>query len=128
MSAFLPFRPEPAPGDRDPVELHLPSDRAEVLRRWEVRAAQWRAMALAELAFGGPVEVRLLGAGQAAGFRGLLELVVPFEDLQTHRGAEQRFLAFARVDEILGRLPFVVTFTPRERRDGDLRARGRRRG
>jgi hypothetical protein len=112
---FLPSRPGPAPGDGDPIELHLPSDRAESLRRWELRAAEWRAVVIAEAAFGGPVEPRLLGAGSAAGFRGLVELRVPFEDLGSHREAEDRFLAWARRDELLGRLPLIVVFTPRVR-------------
>jgi hypothetical protein len=110
--ALFPARPPDPRGEHTPVELHVPGGRAEQTRRWEARAAQWRAVELAEAVFGGPVEARLTGGG-AAGFRGLLELGVPFEDLARHRRAEHCFLAAARQDEVLGRLPLVVVLTPR---------------
>ena len=86
----------------------------EVRRRWEVRAAEWRAVSLAELVFDGPVVPRLAG-GAGMGFRALLELEVPFDDLDAHRQAEARFLAAAGRDPLLGDFPMVVLFAPRPR-------------
>ena len=86
----------------------------EVRRRWEVRAAEWRAVFLAELVFDGPVVPRLAG-GSGMGFRALLELEVPFDDLEAHREAEARFLAAAGRDPLLGDFPMVVLFAPRPR-------------
>ena len=40
--------------------------------RWEARAAQWRAMELAEHVFGGEVSARLSGRSGRTPFRGLL--------------------------------------------------------
>ncbi len=109
---LLPVRPVPPDETGDLMELVLPGLRADLLARWELRAAQWRAVALAEAVFGGPVGTRLLGQA-SAGFRGLLELGVPFVSLEAHREAEARFLAEAARDELLGRTPLVVVFTPR---------------
>lgn len=77
--------------------------------RWEARAAQWRARALAEAVFGGDVEATLSGLGRG-GFRGLLHLRVPFTDLNRHRAAEAAFLALAGRDQVLARIPFVYVF------------------
>ena len=81
-------------------------------RPWEVRAAQWRAAALAELAFGGGVRVRWTGRVGYQGIRGLLTLTIPFEDLPGHQVRESLFLAWAREDEILTRVPLVFVFEP----------------
>jgi hypothetical protein len=88
----------------------------EVRRRWEVRAAEWRAVAIAEAVFGGRVVPRLAG-GPGVGFRALLELEVPFDDLDRHRDAEERFLAAAGRDELLADVPMLVLFAPRAREE-----------
>jgi hypothetical protein len=109
---LLPDRGRPTPTGHDPVELVEPGSRARTRARWELRAIQWRAAALAEVAFDGPVVARLLG-GAGRGLRGLLELEVPFDGLPSHEAAEARFLASASVDEVLGGARLVVVFTPR---------------
>lgn len=116
MSGGL-FPASPPAGRRDPdATEHLePELRRDVVRRWEVRAAQWRATALAEWAFEGAVVPRLAGRREAAGFRALLELEVPFDDLESHREAERRFLAAAGRDAVLSRMPMVVMFAPSPR-------------
>jgi hypothetical protein len=83
--------------------------------RWEARAAQWRAMELAEHVFGGEVSARLSGRSGRTPFRGLLHLDVPFADLDTHRAREAVFLASAAVDPILARVPFVYVLGPAAR-------------
>lgn len=114
MSAALPSRPddlrsEPdAPGHVDPL-FEVEEER----RRWEVRVAQWRALALAQAVFGVKAAARLEGrrsTGQS--FRGLLRLDVPFEDLGTHRERERTFVACAAQDPVLNRVPFVYVFEP----------------
>lgn len=112
MSSVFPSPPRGPEEEKDATRLQIGGERAEVLRRWTTRALQWRAVALAEIVFGGPVETRLRG-GAAMGFHGLLELEVPFDDLERHREREARFLASARHDDVLGGMPVVVTFTPR---------------
>ena len=114
--SWIPRSPGAGSGADGPDPMgHLdPSIDREVRRRWEVRAAEWRAVALAEIVFGGRVVPRLAGGG-GVGFRALLELEVPFEDLETHADAEARFLAAARRDELLGGFPMVVLFAPRVR-------------
>ena len=97
----------------DPVE-HLDPllERRLEKRPWEVRAAQWRAWALAELAFGGGVRVSWTGRVGYQGLRGLLTLRVPFDDLPEHQARESLFLDWAREDEILTRIPLVFVFEP----------------
>lgn len=114
MSAILPsgsagYRPPERPSD--PVEFVEPGARDRALARWELRALQWRAAEIAEAVFGGPVGARALG-GAGQGLRGMLELEVPFDDLEGHRAAEARFLAWATRDELLAGAPLVVVFTP----------------
>ena len=101
--------------DPDPTEYLDPSVRREARRRWEVRAVEWRAVALAEAVFGGSVVPRLVGPHPGRGFRAILELEVPFDDLHRHVAAEAAFLAAARRDELLGATPLVVLFAPRAR-------------
>jgi hypothetical protein len=81
--------------------------------RWEARAAQWRARALAESVFGGEVDARLGGRVGRTPFRGLLHLGVPFRDLETHRALEAVFLSCASRDPILRRIPLVFVLGPR---------------
>ena len=78
--------------------------------RWQARAAQWRARALAEAVFEGEVEARLAGQGVRGPFRGLLHLDVPFQGLAEHREREGRFLAAAGRDPLLTRIPFLFVF------------------
>lgn len=107
------------PGDgRDPMEYLDPSLRREAARRWEVRALQWRAVALAEACFDGRVTPRLLAGGGHGPLRGMLELEVPFASLDEHREAEARFLDEARRDEVLGPRPLVFVFRPRVEAEG----------
>ncbi len=113
MSGLFPVTP-PTRGEGDETTFVEPEQRRDVARRWALRAAQWRATALAEWAFEGRVRPQLIGRGEAAGFRGLLELEVPFRDLARHREAEARFLAAAGHDEHLARTPLVIVFTPRQ--------------
>ena len=103
----------PAPVDDEPDQFTLLVDPTQVedRERWEARAAQWRARALAELVFGGEVAAALAGQGQRGPFRGLLQLGVPFDDLVRHREREQIFLAAARRDPLLARVPFLFVFT-----------------
>ncbi len=89
-----------------------PHSPAEQRARWEVRAAQWRARELAEAVFGSVSDSSLLGLRREGALRGLLHLQVPFLDLDVHRAREERFLAAARADPILARIPLVYVFAP----------------
>lgn len=80
--------------------------------RWETRAAQWRALELAESVFGGCVTTRLTGRTPRSTFRGLLHLQVPFAGLERHRALEALFLASAARDPVLARVPFVFVLSP----------------
>lgn len=121
---LFPTPPPPGRDDAERLEHVEPEQRRDVERRWAVRAAQWRATALAEWAFEGRVVPRLAGRSESAGFRALLELEVPFDDLDRHRRAEDRFLAAARRDDHLAAMPMVVVFTPRTP-DDPIHSRGR---
>jgi hypothetical protein len=105
-------------GAPDPGWDHatLLDEHIEVSRehRSEASAARWRAGALAEAIFGGRVVPRLRNARSMAGFRAMVELEVPFTELDAHREAEARFLEAARRDELLCRVPLVFVFTPVE--------------
>ncbi len=109
---LFPGRPKSDATDRPDAVLedHTFEERRE--HRVEAGAARWRAGALAEAVFGGRVVPRLRSARTAAGFRALLELEVPFRDLDEHRDAEDRFLQAASGDEVLGSIPVVFVFTP----------------
>lgn len=109
---FLPEPPPPPEAPGEATELVQPGSRARSLARWELRALQWRAAELAEAIFESKVSARLLGGG-SLGFRGLIELDVPFHDLEAHRRDEARFMAAAARDELLGPAALVVVFTPR---------------
>lgn len=80
--------------------------------RWEVRAGQWRTLELARAVFGEETSVRLASYPDRGGFRGVLRLGVPFDDLDGHRRREQRFLAQAGADPVLERLRLVFVFDP----------------
>jgi hypothetical protein len=84
-------------------------ERVDERERWEVRAAQWRARALAEVVFGGEVQARVTGRLRGP-FRGLLHLDVPFHGLAEHRARERVFLSAAASDPVIARVPFVFVF------------------
>lgn len=80
--------------------------------RWERRAGQWRAVELARAVFGDEARGRLEGFPPRGGFRGLLELEVPFASLDEHRELEGIFLRLAGEDPVLERVPLVFAFVP----------------
>jgi hypothetical protein len=84
----------------------------ERMGRWEVRAAHWRALELANAAFGGPVRSSLLGLRHRGPMRGLLRLDVPWEGLELHREREAVFLSMAGADPLLSRVPLVYVLGP----------------
>ncbi len=100
---------EPGSGLLDPIVAQ-----AHERERWEARAAQWRARALAEAVFGGPrgadVEAHLAGRAPGGPFRGLLHLRVPFDGLASHRQREAAFLTLAAQDPVLSRVPLLYVF------------------
>jgi hypothetical protein len=100
-------------GGPEPME-HLDPlvEQRRIRRPWEIRSAQWRAWTLAEAAFGCGVEVRWTGRLQAVGFRGLFTVSVPFRGLHDHRERESLFLAWARQDPVLTRVPLMFCFDP----------------
>lgn len=111
MSLF-PGRPAEDPTDRPDAILEDRTLEERREHRLEAGAARWRAGALAEAIFGSGVVPRLRSARTAKGFRALVELEVPFRDLEAHRDAEDRFLRAAHGDEILGTIPVLFVFTP----------------
>ncbi len=116
MDEFIPSFPQSHdPGGDGPEGMeHLDPilDRRVERRPWEIRAAQWQAWALAEAAFGRGVRVTLTGGTGAMGFRGILTLSVPFQELAEHRRRESLFLAWAGRDPALVRVPLVFVFEP----------------
>lgn len=109
---LFPGRPESDTSDRPEAVLEDLTFEERREHRLEAGAARWRAGALAEAVFGGRVVPRLRSARTAAGFRAMVELEVPFRDLDEHRDAEDRFLRAAYGDEVLGSIPVVFVFTP----------------
>jgi hypothetical protein len=101
-----------AAADAPEPRLEQILDDRERVARWEVRAAQWRAHELALEAFGGPVRMHLMGMRLRGPMRGLLEMGVPFEDLDVHRAREARFLAAVSADPVLSRIPLVYVLGP----------------
>jgi hypothetical protein len=109
---FFP-RPPSFPGDEEEIVTLDPLLERRVERSpWQVRAAQWRAWALAEAAFGAGVRTSLSGRGGHTPFRGLLTVTVPFRELDDHRYRESLFLAWVSRDPILTGVPFVFLFQP----------------
>lgn len=104
----VPFVPEPEPT----AHLVDESSRQDRLRRWEVRAAQWRACELAEQSFGGQVDAMLVSLRMTGPMRGLLRIDVPFESVPDHRAREERFLASVVSDALLSRIPLVYVLGP----------------
>lgn len=111
MSAFLPERPG-GWGEEHPwaplVERRL--TREERRSRWAVHAARWRAVELAESVFGDVARSVIVSIRLEGPARGLLELDVPFRDLETHQELEARFLAAATADPVLSQIPLVYVF------------------
>lgn len=103
---------DPEPQRHEHVDPLL--DVEERRRRWEVRAAHWRAHALAEEVFGSAVRTRLEGLRTGGELRGLLRLEVGFRDLDEHRRAEARFLSAAGGDPLLSTVPLLYVVGPRE--------------
>ena len=113
---MTPFFPRMAGGhgpEPDHPQLHQrPLSRAEMRRRWEVRAAQWRARELAEWVFGGVSDMGLIGMRPDGPMRGLLRLDVPFDDPAAHRDREARFMAAVHADPLLSTVPLVYVIGP----------------
>jgi hypothetical protein len=113
MSGFLPGNARGANHEAEhPRLLQGDLDQAQARARWAVRAAQWRARELAEAVFGDVGESSLRGLRTDGPARGLLTLTVPFDDLETHRELEARFMAAAYHDPVLSRVPLVYVFGP----------------
>lgn len=75
--------------------------------RWEVRAAQFRALELARQAFGRGARGSMLAVRHRGAIRGLMHLDVPFVDLEAHRAREDTFLAMAANDPLLRQIPLI---------------------
>lgn len=113
MSAFLPARSAGAGPEADhPVLRQRPLTSAEARSRWEVRAAQWRAVELAELIFGSVTGIGVSGFRSDGPIRGMMRMAVPFSELQAHQARQARFLAAADADPILSRVPFIYVIGP----------------
>lgn len=98
----------------------------EEARPWELRAAQWRAWALAVEAFGQGSRVLLGGNKSLAGFLGHLMVEVPFTDMSEHRRREALFLAWIRRDPVFLRVPLVFVFRPLPAPPGESPEPGRK--
>ena len=113
MSAFLPTSARGALPEPDhPTLQQRPLTDSERRARWEVRAAQWRARAIAEAIFGRVGESALLAANAGGALRGLLRLRVPFGSLREHRERESRFLAAVDADPVLAHIRLVYVLGP----------------
>ncbi|MEQ8331188.1 MAG: hypothetical protein RH859_12080 [Longimicrobiales bacterium] len=111
--SLIPEGPRGLDPDRDhPAFLDRRRSVDEVRRAWAVRAAQWQAVALAEEIFDGPVTFSTLGLRASGPMRGLIELRVPFDDLESHVEREARFLASAARDPVLSQVPLVYVLGP----------------
>jgi hypothetical protein len=100
------------PEPEHPRLLQRPHSVAEARARWEVRAAQWRARAIAEAVFGRVGESSLVSIRPRGQLRGLLRLEVPFDDLGAHQEREARFVAAVEADPVLSRVPLVFVVMP----------------
>lgn len=114
MSGLIPLRPWGGGerSDRPEPRLQGVLSEAERLARWEVRAAQWRALELAQAAFGPGVRGTLVGVRHEGPMRGLLRLDVPFESLERHREMESVFLGLVDADPLMSRVPLLFVVGP----------------
>lgn len=114
MDEVFRFTRRGGPGEAPPMEQVDPlvSRRVET-RPWELRAAQWKARFLAEMAFEGEVDASLAGRPGYPYFRGLLYLSVPFRDLADHEIRQALLLRWAGEDPVLSRVPLIFVFEPR---------------
>ena len=112
MSPLLPQTPWGGDERSDLPEPRLQGvlSREEQVGRWEVRAAQWRAMELAHAVFGEGARGTLLGIRHVGGLRGLFKLDVPFHSLDAHREKERAFLGMVDADPLMRRVPLVFVF------------------
>ncbi|HET9948861.1 MAG TPA: hypothetical protein VFQ22_08060 [Longimicrobiales bacterium] len=113
---MIAFPSRPTGSLPEPEHPHLqqePRSAAEARARWEVRAAQWRAVELAERVFGHVSDAALIGLRARGSIRGLLRMDVPFGGLEAHHEREARFLAAVAADPVLARVPLVYVFGPR---------------
>ena len=113
MSAFISGYAEQNESSRDnPVLRQEPYSPSEQRKRWEVRAAQWRARELAQLVFGDVSDMGLSGIRGGGEMRGLLRLDVPFDDLCKHHDREARFMAAVLTDPVLSTVPLLYVIGP----------------
>ena len=113
MSAFISGYAVQNESSRDnPVLRHEPYSPSEQRKRWEVRAAQWRARELAQLVFGDVSDMGLSGIRGGGEMRGLLRLDVPFDDLCKHHDREARFMAAVLNDPLLSAVPLLYVIGP----------------
>ena len=113
MSAFISGYAEQNESSRDnPVLRQEPYSPSEQRKRWEVRAAQWRARELAQLVFGDVSDMGLSGIRVGGEMRGLLRLDVPFDDLCKHHDREARFMAAVLNDPLLSAVPLLYVIGP----------------
>lgn len=113
MNDFLPARPGPTPGGPEPTTSLDPTLARELEHgRWHVRAAQWRALSLAEWVFGPGVRTTLGPYPGRGPFAGLVHLDVPFTDLGRHRALEALFATLVGDDPVLVCVPLVFSIGP----------------
>lgn len=114
MSGIIPLRPSGGDERSDVPEPRLAGQLTQEQRvgRWEVRAAQWRALELAHAAFGPGVKSSLMGLRVDGGIRGLLKLDVPFQEIETHRERERAFLGMVHADPLMARVPLLFVVGP----------------
>ena len=113
MSAFISGYAEQNESSRDnPVLRQEPYSPSEQRKRWEVRAAQWRARELAQLVFGDVSDMGLSGIRGGGEMRGLLRLDAPFDDLCKHHDREARFMVAVLNDPLLSAVPLLYVIGP----------------
>ena len=109
MSGIVPRRPWGGEerSDQPDTELQGVRSEAEVLGRWQVRAAQYRALELARDTFGQATRGSMTAVRHQGGIRGLMQLEVPFQDLDAHKAREETFMALASGDPLLTQVPLI---------------------
>lgn len=112
--SLIPLRPGGGGERSDVPDTLLPGlpTLAESRARWEVRAAQWRALELASAVFGPGVRGTLTGVRSEGRLRGLLRLDVPFDSLEAHKAREERFLGMVADDPLMTRVPLLFVVGP----------------